>query len=243
MTDSFLDISGCRFEKVNATDLCNCWVSGIDNQTGQAVKIEFIHIEKPRSSAYYAYRVEEQKEDIEKFFNITLTKNSDGEIVNYPKFDMQTLSGLVITEICGDWDTSHPNHEITQAKIDAGQIDKLCFAFSNGLTMTMYHSQDCCEKVYLHDVVGDLNDLIGSPLTFVDVSTNSNNPPDNDPESYTWTFYKLATFKGFVDLRFLGTSNGWYSENVHVSFLVIKDPIQRKTTPAALGLDNDVTRA
>jgi len=84
-------------------------------------------------------------------------------------------------------------------------------------TWVMYHSQDCCENVYIEDIEGNLDDLVGHPLLQAEVVTGE--PEDSDSrydELQQWTFYKLATVKGYVTIRWYGGSNGWYS--VSVSF-------------------------
>lgn len=96
--------------------------------------------------------------------------------------------------------------------------DTIDFETTEGEVYRLYHSQDCCETVYVEDVVGDLSDLIGSPLLEAEEVSSADNPvdwkPELQPESYTWTFYKLATVRGSVTLRWLGESNGYYSESV-----------------------------
>lgn len=97
--------------------------------------------------------------------------------------------------------------------------DEILFTLNTGEQYVMNHSQDCCESVCVEDITGDIDDLIGHPLllvqevsdTFEDVEhTNS----EDDDSSRTWTFYKLATIKGCVTIRWFGTSNGYYSEDV-----------------------------
>lgn len=95
------------------------------------------------------------------------------------------------------------------------QTHRLEFQMENGDVWAMFHIQDCCESVTLEDICGDLNDLIGTPLLVAYEETSKTDPPADawEPYSYTWTFYRLATVRGSVTLRWYGTSNGYYSES------------------------------
>lgn len=77
------------------------------------------------------------------------------------------------------------------------------------------HEQCCCESVRVEDICGDLQDLVGSEILGAEESTNQDNPPEYC-ESFTWTFYRIHTAKGSVVIRWLGESNGYYSEDVQL---------------------------
>ena len=93
---------------------------------------------------------------------------------------------------------------------------KVIFECSDEKKYIMYHEQSCCESVYVEDICGDINDLMGSPILEAEKISDDQLPaPDGYcPDSYTWTFYKLATIKGSVTIRWYGSSNGNYSESV-----------------------------
>jgi hypothetical protein len=107
----------------------------------------------------------------------------------------------------------------TIEKITGGQGDsELYFSMIDGPDYRMLHDQDCCESVYLDDIAGDLEDLCGSPVLQAEESSNSEEREQGDSkatdDSFTWTFYRIATAKGLVVLRWLGESNGYYGESV-----------------------------
>jgi hypothetical protein len=96
--------------------------------------------------------------------------------------------------------------------------EEMLFRMTDGWTYRLYHDEDCCESVRVEDVVGDLDDLIGLPLVLAEETSNHNEgeKPSEWSDSWTWTFYRLATPAGHVTIRWLGESNGYYSEGVSV---------------------------
>lgn len=92
--------------------------------------------------------------------------------------------------------------------------EALVFLFDDGTACKFSHEQSCCENVYIEDVNGDWDDLIGTPLLVAEERNCDFGPLDKWDESYTWTFYTFRSIKGSVDVRWYGESNGYYSEEV-----------------------------
>jgi len=120
---------------------------------------------------------------------------------NMVKFE--TLLGKTLVEIEGD--------------VGA---EAVVFTTEGGEKFMLYHEPDCCEQVRVEDIIGNFDDLIGEPILMAEEVISKENPQDYKPDdwgqddSFTWTFYKLATIKGYVTIRWYGESNGYYSEAV-----------------------------
>ena len=122
--------------------------------------------------------------------------------------------------------------EITTLTSDRGVVG-LTITCTDSTRYKLEHTQDCCEQVTLEDICGELDDLIGVPLLQAEEirSRNGDNtkiaealthylhPTKSHDDSFTWTFYRLATTKGSVVLRWYGESNGYYSESVDLTLL------------------------
>jgi len=113
---------------------------------------------------------------------------------------------------------------LTAVKVNDAK-DEIRFECADGDVFLMHHEQDCCESVGIEEVVGNLDDLIGTPVVLADDVSNEagdKGPKKHDEgtdyeyhdESATWTFYRFRTIKGDVDIRWYGHSNGYYSERV-----------------------------
>ncbi len=112
--------------------------------------------------------------------------------------------------------------------------DELIFTTTEGETYRQVYYDDCCASCSIEEIHGDLVDLIGSPILMAEEVSNT--APDAELqakrdkekadtlakgeyysdyqyESETWTFYKAATIKGSVTIRWYGSSNGYYSES------------------------------
>ena len=105
--------------------------------------------------------------------------------------------------------------------------DQIFIHLKCGGYCTLNHSQDCCENVLVEDIVGDTDDLLDVPLLMAEevasegeTPTGLQEPADSD-DSFTWTFYKLGTIHGSITIRWYGSSNGYYSEDVSFAYFPI----------------------
>lgn len=108
---------------------------------------------------------------------------------------------------------------LTMVSVENRGDEEIVFETVEGRTFRLYHDQVRCESVTVEDIAGDLDDLVGVPILMAEEVSNYDDPPPpgHKPDSYTWTFYKLGTIKGYVTIRWYGTSNGYYSEAVSFS--------------------------
>lgn len=96
-----------------------------------------------------------------------------------------------------------------------GFDDAIKMEFYDGSSCKWLHLQDCCEDVHIDDINGDFNDLIGNPILVAEERTSEE---DHEGGHHTWTFYTFRGIGGSVDVKWLGSSNGYYSESVDFDY-------------------------
>lgn len=100
-----------------------------------------------------------------------------------------------------------------------------CFVdiyFTDNTKLGFYHWQDCCENVNLHDfeITTSLEKIVGGVIN--DAREDVGEKGHDGWESFTWTFYNINTSKGCINMRWLGESNGYYSESVDLELVEVK---------------------
>src|SRR6185312_15050791 len=107
--------------------------------------------------------------------------------------------GATMKDLIGKTFVSVENHD----------DEEIVFVADDDRIFKLFHDQNCCESVYVEDIIGDLSDLVGSPILMAEIVSSEGTPAKETwDESFTWTFYRLATIKGYVTIRWYGTSNG-----------------------------------
>lgn len=144
--------------------------------------------------------------------------------------EFNELIGKTITRI----ETSNEvySNELSEINDIVHGNRQIWFYMDDGSKFHMYHDQMCCEDVCVEDVCGDVKCLIGSPITQAEICNEATMSYDDDVCGFkhggpywSWTFYKFATAKGYVTIRWYGESNGCYSCEVMTEYTNPNDDI------------------
>lgn len=123
---------------------------------------------------------------------------------------------VLIDDICGDLDDLVGNPILLAEEVTSNDDAKLLLTSDKVL----------CNKC---NGIGSIENILctkcyGSKvLDWIEVITGKKEEQYDDDSSFTWSFYKLATIKGSVTIKWYGSSNGYYSESVYFSEIKNKE--------------------
>jgi hypothetical protein len=136
-----------------------------------------------------------------------------------------TLAGLTIVSmdsgIRTTWDEQTRATVLRPLKFPKTGDVEIRFHTACGRVFRMYHEQDCCESVVLEEIIGDLRDLLDTPIVVASMDEGEYKSDETGDDQ--WTFYTLRTHKGTVTLRWHGSSNGFYSTSVDFDEVIPDD--------------------
>lgn len=116
------------------------------------------------------------------------------------RIDVGSLVGEVLTYI----DTDEKN-------------DEIMLTTASGRKIKIYHDQDCCEEVRIESTDGSWHSLIGKVIVEASADVKEKgDPPPEYPDSWTRTTLTFRVDDATVISRWIGESNGYYSESVHI---------------------------
>lgn len=103
---------------------------------------------------------------------------------------------------------------LTAIDVDCDQ-NQILLTTRSGKQYLINHMQDCCERVEIVGQDGDFYSLIGKPILLANHEENKS----GDRENGTTTTETRLIFRvddATVVSRWIGTSNGYYSESVDI---------------------------
>lgn len=87
--------------------------------------------------------------------------------------------------------------------------DYLEVFFDNGWAYRQIHYLNCCERVEVEDINPSLETIVGGVLHSIVREDETKLEGNNE-----WTFYKIHTSKGSVDIRWVGDTDSHYSTSI-----------------------------
>lgn len=123
--------------------------------------------------------------------------------------DITKIVGEVLTHIDTD-----ENNETIRLTTKSGRV------------FLIYHSQDCCESVRVVDTKGDWHKLVGKVVVEASAIARSDGDVPAEIEysdSWTETVLTFRTDDETVISRWIGESNGYYSESVDILEITRRD--------------------
>jgi hypothetical protein len=108
--------------------------------------------------------------------------------------------------------------------LDAVDIDReenqILLTTRSGRKFLVYHEQDCCETVAIHWQDGSFDKLIGKPIVEAREFAVDTGESESDYDSQTTTTLVFRVDDQTVISRWIGDSNGYYSESVDIAELI-----------------------
>jgi hypothetical protein len=107
--------------------------------------------------------------------------------------------------------------------LDAVDIDReenqILLTTRSGRKFLVYHEQDCCETVAISGQDGSFDNLIGKPLIEArDFGVDTSEEAIDDSQTTTTLVFRVDDQT--VISRWIGDSNGYYSESVDIAELI-----------------------
>lgn len=116
----------------------------------------------------------------------------------------------------------YPIKELIGKKFDKviRNDDSLVFISKDGTSYSLHHEQDCCESVWLEDVVGDIEKHLPGNVILNAYESISDGEDDERCSDFscTWSFFTIRTAYDTFTIRFFGHSNGYYSETADLYY-------------------------